>query len=245
VWPFVASTLLNIIAWVTLYPSLFFSPETHASAVVASSVRLEHLRVPLPHPQRGAPAHRRISPKLSPPPIAIKSRSAQAPHRKPKPHATADSDTLIPASNQVARLKLPPAWATLDMGEATAEDSAIWLDFKKARGAFVPRILIMELKTMYLSGPSLQDAVHDIVDGLRAQGAKMHASNAQPVCGAKRLGWFLSYNKPDDDPPWDFDEVLVLQGDTVYRITYSRPDGTPEDAKTRAALKTLCPLRRS
>lgn len=131
------------------------------------------------------------------------------------------------------------------MGAATAEDSAIWLDFKKARGAFVPRILIMKLKTTYLSGPSLQDAVHDIVDGLHAQGAKMHASNAQPVCGAKRLGWFLSYNKPADDPPWDFDEVLVLQGDTVYRITYSRPDGAPEDAKTRAALKTLCPLPRS
>ncbi len=152
---------------------------------------------------------------------------------------------LISATNQVVRLKLPPSWSHLDMGEATAEDSAIFLDFKQARGAFVPRVLIMKLKTTYLSGPTLQDAVHDIVDGLHAAGAKMLASNAQPACGGRHPGWFLSYERRSDDPPADFDEVLVLEGDTVYRITYSRPGGAPEDARTRAALKTVCPLHRS
>ncbi len=91
----------------------------------------------------------------------------------------------------------------------------------------------MKLKTTYLSGPTPHDAVHDTVDGLHAAGAKVLASNAQPACGEKHSGWFLSYDRRSDDPTADFDEVLVLAGDTVYRISYSRPDGAPEDVRTR------------
>ena len=117
----------------------------------------------------------------------------------------------------------------------------VWMDFKKARGAFVPQVMLWHVNAAFLSGPSLHDAVGDIVESLRAQGAKVYVSKAQRVCGGKRLGWFLSYEKAHSDPPWQFEDTLYMAGDTVYRATYSRPDGQVEDKQTRAALNTLCP----
>jgi hypothetical protein len=115
------------------------------------------------------------------------------------------------------------------------------MDFKKARGAFVPQVMLWHVNAAFLSGPSLDDAVRDIVGSLRAEGAKVFVSKPQRVCGGKRLGWFLAYKKLNTDPPWQFEDTLYMAGDTVYRATYSRPDGLAEDEKTRAALDTLCP----
>ena len=145
--------------------------------------------------------------------------------------------------NQAATLKVPVNWDKQDFANGAAADTTLWLDFQKARGAIVPRVFLLHLKTTYLSGPTLHDAVHDILENLRAEGARVYVSKARRVCGGKRLGWFLSYEKPNDDPPLHFVDTLFVSGDTVYRATYSRPDGQPEDAKTRAALSTLCALQ--
>ncbi len=142
--------------------------------------------------------------------------------------------------NETATLKVPVNWDKQDFANGAAADTTLWLDFRKARGAVVPRVFLLQLKTTYLSGPTLQDAVHDILGNLRAQGARVHVSKATRLCGGRRLGWLLTYRKPNDDPPLQFVDTLYVAGDTVYRATYSRPDGQPEDEKTRVALSTLC-----
>jgi len=174
--------------------------------------------------------------------------ATQSKHRHPRPPAArakpsrdlsgAPSMSFTP--NEVAKLKVPVNWDKQDFANGAAADTTLWLDFRKARGAIVPRVFLLHLKTTYLSGPTLQDAVHDIRENLRSEGATVYVSKAQMVCGGKRLGWLLSYRKPNDDPPLQFVDTLYVAGDTVYRATYSRPDGQPEDAKTRAALSTLC-----
>lgn len=142
--------------------------------------------------------------------------------------------------DQTATLKVPPNWDQQDFANGAAADTTLWLDFKKARGAIVPRVFLLHLKTAYMSGPTLQDAVRDILGNLRDEGAKIYVSKSSPVCRGKRPGWYLSYKKTKDDPPLEFVDTLYVSGDTVYRATYSRPVGQPIDAKTRAALKTLC-----
>ena len=145
-------------------------------------------------------------------------------------------------THQAARLDLPTNWGTQDMANGAAAQTTIWLDFKKARGASVPRVFLLHLKTEFMSGPTLADAVKDIVGNLRSDGAKVFVSKAQRVCGGRRMGWFLSYEKPYEDPPWQFEDTMFVDGDTIYRAVYSRPDHQPEDARTRRALNTLCPL---
>ena len=142
--------------------------------------------------------------------------------------------------DQTASLKMPANWDQQDFANGAAADTTLWLDFKKARGAIVPRVFLLHLKTAYMSGPTLQDSVHDILGNLRDEGAKVYVSRASRVCRGKRLGWYLSYKKPNDDPPLEFVDTLYVAGDTVYRATYSRPVGQPIDVKTRAAMSTLC-----
>lgn len=137
------------------------------------------------------------------------------------------SGTYSFTTHQAASLDLPGSWAAQDFSNSAGANTTLWIDFKKARGAFVP---------------SLQNAVHDIFASLGDEGGKVYASKAQRVCGGERLGWFRSYEKPNEDPPWQYEETLFLAGDTIYRAVYSRPDGQPADRRIRAALNTLCPL---
>jgi hypothetical protein len=92
----------------------------------------------------------------------------------------------------------------------------------------------------YMRGPSLQDAVQDVLASLRARDAKVYISKAQRVCSGRRPGWFFSYVKPSEDRPLHYDETLFMAGDTIYRATYIRRDDQPEDTKTREGLNTLC-----
>ncbi|GAC1498713.1 MAG: hypothetical protein NVS1B2_21890 [Vulcanimicrobiaceae bacterium] len=178
--------------------------------------------------------------------IVIASTPSERRHR-PHPRARvkpgrdlAGSPSMSFTPEQAAKLKVPVNWDKQDFANGAAADTTMWLDFRKARGAIVPRVFLLHLKTTYLSGPTLQDAVHDISENLQSEGAKLYVSKAMRVCGGKRLGWFLSYRKPKDDPPLEFVDTLYVKGDTVYRATYSRPDGQPQDAKTITALSTLC-----
>lgn len=144
--------------------------------------------------------------------------------------------------HQAATYKMPPNFEMHDFANGAANETTQWLDFKKARGAFVPRVLLVHLKTAYLSKPSLEGAVDDIVESLRPGGVRVSVSKAQRICNGKLVGWYLAYNKPHGDPPGQYENVLFMKGDTVYRVMYSRPDGRAEDARTRAALDTFCPL---
>lgn len=259
-WCVLASVLLNVFLWV-LCPRLSFDPIDRNSKIVVSTIRIERRSIPLPRARRRSPArpkpsamlslrprlpvkHKREMPKKTIVSSTINEhRRAKRPHAQPKPLPyTGVTGPLSFTTRQAAKLKLPARWDKQDFANGAAADSTLWLDFSKARGATVPRVFLLHLKTSYLSGPSLHDAIHDIVENLHAEGARVFVSRAQRVCGGKRPGWFLSYEKPKDDPPLQFEGTLFVAGDTVYRATYSRPDGQPEDARTRAALNTLCPL---
>ncbi len=256
-WSLLASMAINVFLWMTVYPHLSFPREVPRKKVSVASVRIEHRIVPRPHARK--------RPQLLPRPQAqtkpqLHARNAQRlprpfPHshsrKKPRQPVPLEAHRKPPESrwsghlsftpHQSAALRLPASWATQDNGNAAAANMTVWMDFKKARGAFVPQVMLWHVNAAFLSGPSLHDAVADIVGSLRAEGAKVYVSKAQRVCGGKRLGWFLAYEKPNTDPPWQFEDTLYMAGDTVYRATYSRPDGLAEDKNTRAALDSLCP----
>jgi hypothetical protein len=255
-----ASVLLNAFLWV-LCPRLSFHPTEQSRNIVVSTIRIERRSVPHPRARRRSPVRLKPSTVLSRTPrprvkqkrevpkktlialVAKQQRRHWRPHAQPKPpQYSTVTGPLSFTTRQVAKLKLPVRWDKQDFANGAAADTTMWLDFSKARGATVPRVFLLHLKTSYLSGPTLTDAIHDIVGNLHDEGAKVYVSRAQRVCGGKRRGWFLSYEKPNDDPPLQFEGTLFVAGDTVYRATYSRPDGQPEDPKTRAALNTLCPL---
>ncbi len=258
-WSLLASVAINLFLWVTVNPHLSFPQEVPKKKISVSSISIEHRIVPRPHARRKPRllphphVHRKPS-LLQPPQARRLPRPLPHSHARKKPrqplHPNAHSKPLDPlrwsgnlsfTPHQSAALKLPESWATQDNGNAASANMTVWMDFKKARGAFVPQVMLWHVNAAFLSGPSLHDAIHDIVESLRAEGAKVYVSKAQPVCGGKRLGWFLAYEKPHTDPPWQFEDTLYMAGDTVYRATYSRPDGQAEDKKTRAALDTLCP----
>ncbi len=257
-WPVLISLAINMLLWLTVYPYFALRKDVPKKEVSVLPMRIEHRIVPRPHarpkPRRLTRPQVHVKPRLLHPPH-VRRLPRSLPHAAPRktprhtPHARARSAPLeSPWSghlsftpHQSAALKLPGSWATQDNGNAAAADMTVWMDFKKARGAFVPQVMLWHVNAAFLSGPTLHDAVHDIVESLRAGGAKVYVSKAQRVCGGKRLGWFLSYKKANTDPPWQFEDTLYMAGDTVYRATYSRPDGLEEDKKTRAALDTLCP----
>jgi hypothetical protein len=143
--------------------------------------------------------------------------------------------------NQNLKLKMPVEYDTQDLANGAASDVSKYVDFYKAKGAFVPQVWLVHLKTSYLSGPTLQDAVHDIVASLGPDGAKISASKPQRICRGKYPAWFLSYSQPDQDLPGQYESILFVEGDTMYRVMYSRPLGQPEDPQTRAAMNALCP----
>ena len=143
--------------------------------------------------------------------------------------------------NRSVKLTMPPKYDTQDLANGAASDVSKYVDFSQARGAFVPQVWLVHLNTSYLSGPTLQDAVHDIVASLQPGEAKISASKSQRVCHGKYAAWFLSYSRPDEDLPGDYENILFVEGDTMYRVMYSRPLGQPEDPQTRAAMNALCP----
>jgi hypothetical protein len=234
---------INMYLWVTVYPHFSFPREVPKKKSSVASIHIEHRIIPRRHARPKPHLHAQPKPRLvahphvqtKPPPVPPHHA-----HRKPlDPQRWSGNLTFTP--HQPTALKLPASWATQDNGNAAASNTTVWMDFKKARGAFVPQVMLWHVNAAFLSGPSLKDAIHDIVESLRAEGAKVYVSKEQRVCGGKRLGWFLAYAKPHSDPPWQFEDTLYMAGDTVYRATYSRPDGEAEDKATRAALDTLCP----
>lgn len=262
-WCFVVSLLLNAFLWVAC-PRLAFHRDDTRQKVVVSSIHFERRKPPRPHPRlarRPRPRPKPVAlrtpaprPPATPKPEVRKKIVAPAlakPHRRlapplvqRKPSRNFDgTPSMSFTTHQSAALDLPTNWSKQDLANGAAADTTLWIDFKKAKGAIVPRVFLLHLNTSYLSGPTLDDAVHDIVGNLREEGAKMYVSKARRVCGGRVVGWFLSYEKPRDDPPLQFIDTIFISGDTVYRATYSRAAGQPEDPKTRAALSTLCPSR--
>jgi len=267
-WAVVASVLLNIVVWAT-YPRHFASRDEPKPKIVASIIHISRRRVPKPRARRPPPPRAKPSvvhtlapirpvtrkplvPKkivalLVPPRrrhlplLHVQGRPAR-PLTRPTPapyHEASGSLTFTP--HHSGRFRLPPNWATQDLGNGAAADTSLWLDFKHAKGAFVPRVLVLHLKTAFISGPTLQDAVHDITDSLEPDDILVTESKAQRVCNGTRDGWYLAYERPDDDMPGQYENVIFMAGDTVYRVVYSRPDGQAEDPATRAALNTICP----
>ncbi len=139
------------------------------------------------------------------------------------------------------KIRMPVTYDTQDLGNGATSEISKFVDFSKAKGAFVPQVWVVQLKTSYLSGPTLQDAVHDIVASFQPDVEKMSASKPQRVCHGKYRAWFLSYARPGEDLPGDYENILFVAGDTMYRVMYSRPLGQPEDPQTRAAMNALCP----
>jgi len=204
-----------------------------------------------PVPVRPAKRKPVVPKKIAVAPRPAVHRSLRRPRVRRKPSSLASPPTPMPyhgASGSLTftphhsgRFRLPPNWATQDLANGAAADTSLWLDFKHAKGAFVPRVFILHLKATYLSGPSLRDAVHDITESLTPDGIAVSDSKAQRVCNATRDGWYLAYERPDDDLPGQYENIIFVDGDTVYRVIYSRPDGQGEDPATRAALDTVCP----
>ncbi|MGZ3563873.1 MAG: hypothetical protein ACXVAS_18880, partial [Vulcanimicrobiaceae bacterium] len=75
---------------------------------------------------------------------------------------------------------------------------------------------------------------------IHSEGDKLYTSEPQRVCEGTRPGWFLSYDKPEDEPPIHVEDTLYVAGNTIYRATYVRPTDQLEDVKAREALNTLC-----
>ena len=248
-----ASILLNAALW-TLASPLF----THVDAklrqhVIVSVLHIQRRRPASPR-RRSTPRPQRTIPTSVPklvaktPPKLIHPRY-EHPHRlHPKQHVIAPpavqrdgSPAMSFSHHQAATIKLPANWGAQDLANGAAANTTLWLDFKKAKGAFVPRVFLMRLKTAYLSEPSLTGAVNDIQAALKPDRARIFASKPQRFCGGTLDGWFLSYERPGEDLPGDYENVIFMKGSDVYRIIYSRPAGQPEDAQTRAALDAICP----
>jgi len=159
----------------------------------------------------------------------------QLPRSPPQAHRAAPAQTETPS------LSLPSGWSKQDIGNEGAQNAVLWLDWKRQTAEFVPRVFLWQRQvTAYERRPSLRDAVEDVVTNIRGEGDKLYASRPEKVCNGTRPGWFLSYDKPEDDPPIHIDDTLYVAGDTIYRATYVRPAGQPEDTRTRRALNSLC-----
>jgi hypothetical protein len=220
-WSLLASAILNIFAWVALparYSAWFTTPAPAAREKVAVAYSPVHLK-------------RRIIPSPKPRRVAF----APAP-----PPQTTDAGSMGPP--QPATLALPHSWAKQDFGYLDTLDTTEWLDWKHQSAKWVPRVFLWKWKVKigYMSRPSLQGTIKQIIDSLHDEGAKLYASNAEQVCGGQRSGWYLSYTKTSDTPPIRFDETLYMTGETVYRAMYLRAADQPEDVATRKALDTLC-----
>ncbi|HKU68547.1 MAG TPA: hypothetical protein VJP85_12290 [Candidatus Baltobacteraceae bacterium] len=243
-WSLAASALLNLIAWVAL-PAGFAVRSEHGArerlVVATSLVRFERrARIrptarpsPRPTPHTIA-AH-------TPQPRVRTRRTPRIARATAAPQSAAESEMLGPPPP--ASIALPASWSRQDLAFLGTTNTAEWLDWShsKKNDRWVPRIFLwqMQAKTGYMHQPTLDDGVKQILDTLH-QDAKMQASRSQRVCDGRRNGWFLSYVKPDDDPPLHFDETIFMVGQKIYRAIYIREVDQPEDLKTRDALNTLC-----
>lgn len=170
--------------------------------------------------------------------VRIERRMQLRPQRA-KPQHRARAEQALPEGPS---LSVPSGWEKHDIGHEGMQDAALWLDWSKQTAEFVPRVFLWQKPMMDEDGRrlSLREAVHDVVAYLRDEGDKLFESRAQLVCGGRRLGWFLSYDKPEDDPPVHIDDIFLMDGNTVYRATYARPIAQKEDVRTRRALNSLC-----
>ena len=257
VWSILASLGLNGLLLV-VYPHLGYrSSEPEPRTAVVSVLRLERRRpTPQPTTPPRPPTISRTPVPVMPTPVAratpMHHPLAARAHKKPPRVARAPRTTLSPRDtsgapsmsfrhNAGVKLRMPLTYDTQDLANGAASDVSKYVDFSKAKGAFVPQVWLVQLKTSYLSGPTLQDAVHDIVASLQPDGAKISASKPQRVCHGRYQAWFLSYSQPDQDLPGQYENILFVEGDTMYRVMYSRPLGQLEDPQTRAAMNALCP----
>jgi hypothetical protein len=147
-----------------------------------------------------------------------------------------------PAGPATPSLQPPTGWAKQNIGNEGMLAAALWLDWTKQTAEFVPRVFLWQRQVTTPDGraPSLQEAVADVLATISDEGDRLYASRPQAVCSGTRPGWFLSYDKPDEDPPIHVDDTLYMAGDMVFRATYVRPMNQPEDSRARDALNTLC-----
>jgi hypothetical protein len=212
-YSFLASAVLNIFIW----------------AAVAWLARLDFYQMVREQPREQIAATS---------PIRIEHRVQLQPQRaQPRRRARAEE-----AVSEGPSLSVPSGWEKHDIGHEGMQDAALWLDWSKQTAEFVPRVFLWQKPMMAEDGRrlSLREAVHDVVAYLHDEGDKLFESRAQLVCGGRRPGWFLSYDKPEDDPPVHIDDVFLMDGNTVYRATYARPIEQREDVRTRRALSSLC-----
>jgi hypothetical protein len=212
-WSLVFSVILNTVVW------LAATWQAHAPTFAASRAR--------------------------PPETLVVSTSTihlERPHTGPRHSQPAVTPNPLGPS-----LSLSAGWSKQDEGREGirgAQAATLWLDWSKQTPEFVPRVFLWQRQAMDSDGdprkPSLQGAVQDVLDTLHDEGDKLYASAPQRLCGGTRPGWFLSYDKPEDDPPLHVEDTLYVLGDTVYRATYIRPADQPEDRKARDALDSLC-----
>ncbi len=176
--------------------------------------------------------------------LAVTS-SVRIEHRvrlQPQPAKSRRRARAEPGVEEGPSLAVPSGWEKHDIGHEGTQDAALWLDWSKQTAEFVPRVFLWQKPMIAEDGRrlSLREAVHDVVAYLNDEGDKLFENRAQRVCGGRRLGWFLSYDKPEDDPPVHIDDVFLMDGSTVYRATYARPIEQREDVRTRRALNSLC-----
>lgn len=254
-WSFLASAILNVIIWVA--SSANSSPwneqaETQPRevvAVTASRIRLERRppATPRPHPKpqptrSPKPAMTPLPLPKAPPVVPRRVAKLQPPkiRHRPKPGSAAPEPMLAPPPP--ATLALPQGWTRQDFGFLGTTETAEWLNWKKQTARWVPRIFVWRIKAEegYMTRSTLKDAVNEMLSSLHDEGAKVYESRAQRVCGGQRDGWFLSYVKPEDDPPLHLEETIFMDGQTIYRATYIRAADQEEDRQSREALYTLC-----
>jgi hypothetical protein len=172
---------------------------------------------------------------LSSSPIRIEHRA----QRKPKVSARGRAAA---ASSQSPAVKLPAGWDKQDFGYVDLNDATVYLDWTKQSKNFVSHVIVTTLKDSDgdVKVGSLQAAVRERLDGLRAGAATVNVSEPARICHGRRPGWFFSYTKLWDDPPLHFDESLFITNGAVHMVVYMRAADQPEDRRTLKALKNLC-----
>jgi hypothetical protein len=209
-WSLVVSTIVNAVAWTAV------TWQAHPPSFIASKQRAgERLIVSTTAIHLQLQRHAR--PKVTPVPAIT-----------PNPEGPS--------------LSMPSKWSKQDEGREGLRNATLWLDWSNQTAEFVPRVFMWqrEVTDPYASRPSLQDAVDDVLGTIHEEGDRLYASEPQRLCGGTRPGWFLAYEKPSEDPPIRVEDTLYVLGDTIYRATYVRPAGQPEDRQAREALNTLC-----
>lgn len=233
-WSVLISTLLNAGFWVLL-PSLLSHARVAETSreVVRVSLSPLHFQRRTRTTMHAQPKRKSIVPRHTSPHVSVRPRK-EAP-------STATTTELAPAPP--AYISLPSGWSRQEFAFLGTTETAEWLNWGKTKHSdkWVPRVFLwrMKMESGYMQRLSLHDAVEHILGTLR-QDAKIHVSKAQRLCDGERDGWFLSYVKPDDDPPLHFDETVLLAQGKVYRAMYIRSVDQPEDPDTREALNSLC-----